>query len=265
MSKADEIFTGLMEQYFRRAEETKLSVQSESSSATKIFSSSSAEVASSGTASEQESYVDGRCRNVGCKRKDKADCVHHMCFQCCDVQGIACEGHRASKLRKLEEDKYIEEGIKSLSKQKTSFYHFEDRFMKSGQTVVVWCLRDFLRNKHWSGDVLAQQRAQRSRSQRTSRFSGAGAMQSTEDSSSRCWSGTNTSSSSNINCNIQKGRTIKNNRQRKAVAKRSTTVDRCYTAEYKKKMLSKKVAARFEKVKQLWNLKTGLSYCTAAD
>ena len=47
----------------------------------------------------------------------------------------------------VEEERYLEEGIRSLGKQKTSFYHFEERFMRCGQTVVIWCLYDFLRNK----------------------------------------------------------------------------------------------------------------------
>lgn len=46
-----------------------------------------------------------------------------------------------------EEDRYIEEGMRSSSKQKTSFYHYEEKFMKCNQTVVIWCLQDFLNRK----------------------------------------------------------------------------------------------------------------------
>ena len=46
-----------------------------------------------------------------------------------------------------EEDRYIEEGLRSSSKKKTSFYHYEEKFMKCDQTIVIWCLSDFLQRK----------------------------------------------------------------------------------------------------------------------
>jgi hypothetical protein len=46
-----------------------------------------------------------------------------------------------------EEDKFIEEGMRATSRQKTTFYHYESKFMKCDQTVVIWCLQDFLRRK----------------------------------------------------------------------------------------------------------------------
>jgi hypothetical protein len=46
-----------------------------------------------------------------------------------------------------EEDRYIAEGMRSSSRQKTSFYHYEEKFMKCDQTVVIWCLQDFLFTK----------------------------------------------------------------------------------------------------------------------
>ena len=46
-----------------------------------------------------------------------------------------------------EEEKFLEQGMLSQSKTKTSFYHYEEKFMKCDQTVVIWCLKDFLRKK----------------------------------------------------------------------------------------------------------------------
>lgn len=56
------------------------------------------------------------------------------------------------------EDKYIEEALLLLTHKKTRLSHScEERFTAPGQTVVVWCLRDFLLNPKWSGDTIAQE------------------------------------------------------------------------------------------------------------
>ncbi len=57
----------------------------------------------------------------------------------------------------VDENKFIEEMLFSNSKRaKTSFYHFEERFMKYGDTIVIWCMSDFCANrKEWSGDTFA--------------------------------------------------------------------------------------------------------------
>lgn len=46
----------------------------------------------------------------------------------------------------IEENRLIEMGLSGNSKAKTKFYHFEEKFMNHGETVVVWCLRDFCNN-----------------------------------------------------------------------------------------------------------------------
>jgi hypothetical protein len=40
----------------------------------------------------------------------------------------------------------LEEALKG-KKNRTKFYHYEDRFMDFGQTVVIWCLKDFVQTK----------------------------------------------------------------------------------------------------------------------
>ena len=78
-----------------------------------------------------------------------------MCFNCCSALKQSslctwnkCDGHLKARLRKEVEDRYIEEGMSSLGKKgRTTFYHYEEKFMKCGQTVVIWCIRDFLRKK----------------------------------------------------------------------------------------------------------------------
>jgi hypothetical protein len=50
------------------------------------------------------------------------------------------------ELCSIEEDRLIVEGMNSLSRQKTKFYHFEEKFMDFGQTVVLWCFQDFCDN-----------------------------------------------------------------------------------------------------------------------
>jgi hypothetical protein len=45
----------------------------------------------------------------------------------------------------IDEDLLIEAGLEAIStsRKKTSFLHYEEKFMKSGETVVIWCIRDF--------------------------------------------------------------------------------------------------------------------------
>lgn len=242
MGKNETELTKLMEEYLRRVDAAKAKLEVDSTAKCDIVPSA---IATTSESSLSELHLEGRCRNAGCKRKEKADCAHHMCFQCCDAQGIACEGHKASKLRKLEDDRYLEEGIKSLSKQKTSFYHFEDKFMKSGQTVVIWCLRDFLRNKWWSGDTLAQQRAQRERLHRKRRIMG------TTESTTNCASNSgkdSNNSNSNSSSNSRRG-------------PKSDAKDLSSKANKRHiKPLPSAVLTRFAKVKESWASVTGKQY-----
>jgi hypothetical protein len=98
-----------------------------------------------------------KCPTVGCKRKCKAECLHKMCFLCCyEVESETwCPAHVTEKMKKMEEDRYIEEGLAG-NKRRKQFDHFEDRFYQPRQTVVIFCLRDFLRYKVHSGDIFIQ-------------------------------------------------------------------------------------------------------------
>ena len=98
-----------------------------------------------------------KCPTVGCKRKCKAECLHKMCFLCCyEVESETwCPAHITEKMKKMEEDRYIEEGLAG-NKRRKQFDHFEDRFYQPRQTVVIFCLRDFLRYKVHSGDIFIQ-------------------------------------------------------------------------------------------------------------
>lgn len=53
----------------------------------------------------------------------------------------------------LEENRLIEMGLSGSSRAKTKFYHFEEKFMNHGETVVVWCLRDFCNNPRYDDSL----------------------------------------------------------------------------------------------------------------
>ena len=125
--------------------------------------------ASSSSSAESKAAADGsftlnnqQCRVNGCKKKCKPGCVHQMCFTCCyeqPVNGtiIVCSAHFRERMKKDEEERYFEEGFaRAHTKRKTNFYHYEDRFHNFGDTVVVWCQKDFNRSKRASKDVLDQ-------------------------------------------------------------------------------------------------------------
>ena len=101
-----------------------------------------------------------------------------MCFQCCFGQDNKhfCPAHMNERLKKegihrydnasehvrpvlsmflfSEEDRIIQDVLSQGSKRKkTQFYHYENRFGKFGQTVVIWCFKDFCRTKRFVCDV----------------------------------------------------------------------------------------------------------------
>ena len=70
---------------------------------------------------------------------------------------IVCEAHLRDRWKKDDEERCFEEGFsRAHTKRKTNFYHYEDRFHDFGDTVVVWCQKDFNRSKRASKDVLDQ-------------------------------------------------------------------------------------------------------------
>jgi hypothetical protein len=63
---------------------------------------------------------------------------------------------------KETEDKYFEEGFNALhgtgksSQKKRRFNHFESQFDKHGETVLIWSLKEFSRNKDFSESTFAK-------------------------------------------------------------------------------------------------------------
>lgn len=96
-----------------------------------------------------------RCTNGFCKRKQKDGCVNAMCFACCLKQSDAlCSGHLVDKRKRDEEEQYIDQMLHG-ARTKKQFKHFEDKFSKYGDTVIIWCLKDFVQIKKFSEDVFA--------------------------------------------------------------------------------------------------------------
>lgn len=102
------------------------------------------------------------CAKEGCKRKRggrAGACVKDLCFLCChesrNKDSVYCPGHYKMSQQKDTEDRYIAEGLNLKKPSKTKFFHYEDKFTNYNQTVTVWCVRDFLLNPAYSGDVLA--------------------------------------------------------------------------------------------------------------
>ncbi len=98
-----------------------------------------------------------QCIKDGCKRIHKSivDCVLKMCPMCCfeannDV--MSCNIHLNNKKQFILEEKYIEEGLNT--KKRKTFLHIEDRFDAPGQTVVLFCLKDFVQRREWSEDIM---------------------------------------------------------------------------------------------------------------
>jgi len=104
---------------------------------------------------------------TGCKRKSKQTCYHKMCFQCChriiSNGGMYCDGHCKEEKQYQEDDNLVDLALNGMKKKKPKFYHFEERLQDKGQTCVIWCLKDFCRNKNWSNDVFNKERVEKER------------------------------------------------------------------------------------------------------
>ena len=76
------------------------------------------------------------------------------CIQSTD-NGENCASHLSARRRKEDEDRWAAQGVVALLNEghkrggrlHTKFYHFEEKFMSFGQTVVIWCFADFCRHK----------------------------------------------------------------------------------------------------------------------
>ena len=120
------------------------------------------------------------CTN--CNRKGSNECPNkylalkpvliiiycRMCYACCLVTDnfAMCAYHMAKKKKKdgiyhlllsnniykhfIEEERYIDEALGLNKKREVRrFHHIEDRLTNFGQTVVIWCFRDFCQNKKY--------------------------------------------------------------------------------------------------------------------
>eukprot|EP01039_Chlorochromonas_danica_P007896 gene7896-8711_t len=109
---------------------------------------------SAAVSSRQKAAV---CESVNCRRRAPVGCVHRMCFLCCfdacKADGLACEEHMPQARQREEENRIIQESLMA-PRRSTRLYHFrENRFTGTGQTVVIFCLHDFLANPKWHKDV----------------------------------------------------------------------------------------------------------------
>eukprot|EP00937_MAST-01D_sp_MAST-1D-sp2_P000530 g530.t1 len=86
------------------------------------------------------------------KRPAKLDCVFSMCQQCCvahDPSLLQCESHAKPLRRKREEDELIEAFLHPPKRtQAPKMDHYETSLETHGETVTIFCLRDFLGSKH---------------------------------------------------------------------------------------------------------------------
>ena len=72
--------------------------------------------------------------------------------------------HFVKAKEKDQEEVYIEEGLNIKKRTQTKFYHYEEKFSNHGQTVVIWCSKDFMRDKNHGGKIFTEiKREQRSR------------------------------------------------------------------------------------------------------
>jgi len=82
---------------------------------------------------------------------------HRLCVACCiqSTDGTTCASHLTARRRKEDEDRWAAQGVEALlnegqrkgGRPHTNFYHFEEKFLSFGQTVVIWCFADFCKRK----------------------------------------------------------------------------------------------------------------------
>lgn len=145
---------------------------------------------------------DEKCSNSivsRCNRKQKEGCSHSMCFQCCFALTSAsldgedrkvCESHIPDVQAKEAEERYFEAGfnehfgnVTASQRKKTRFYHYETQFDNNGETVLLWCLKDFARNKEFSEKTFAKHHEAVRRRRFRLRREGGGQVEETVESS----------------------------------------------------------------------------------
>jgi len=93
-------------------------------------------------------------------------CCRLMCAKCCAVaeesgkgknRNAVCPSHDAVRKKKAAEVGYLERAVgqenHKMIMKKFRFDHPEKGFTEYRQTVVVWCLSDWLRNKAFNEDT----------------------------------------------------------------------------------------------------------------
>lgn len=115
------------------------------------------------TLREMNSRIEqGICKNLACKSKSKKSlpagvCSFNYCFMCCYNNPEAkrsCGGHADAAKKRDNENEMITEAL--IGEKKRKFRHFEEKLSYYGQTVLIWCTKDFVQNKKWSEDTMAQ-------------------------------------------------------------------------------------------------------------
>jgi hypothetical protein len=77
---------------------------------------------------------------------------------------LKCIGHASGRQKRIDEERYLSIEIDTQKNKRFKFDHPEKGFGNYGQTVVVWCLTDFLSKREFSEGVYSMlQRQNRNR------------------------------------------------------------------------------------------------------
>lgn len=113
-----------------------------------------------------------KCKAEGCKRLVLASCVFSMCSKHCKAERIRlkkeCEPHevrdKTMARKKADEEAYLNAGVVQANARAVRkdfvFKHAEKGFTGYNQTVVIWCLKDFLRQTKFHKDLFDAQEKQ---------------------------------------------------------------------------------------------------------
>jgi LRP1 type putative zinc finger protein len=135
------------------------------------------------TATAAAGAAGARPQCSGCGRKAMTNCEHTMCFTCCVATAEHCPAHAKKAAQLAKEDEllaaaaayYEEQKQRRIQQQQMRDGVYVPQYNKAGQreaykgefkeisikyvgdTVLIWCIRDFFSNKKWCGDVLLRQ------------------------------------------------------------------------------------------------------------
>jgi len=113
-----------------------------------------------------------KCRNCN-KRLAREGCTQAACLNCCDDDG--CEKHKKGKEQAIWKRQVLEgtTDIQVMAKRIRSRVIPKKRFREqgfayAGDTVVIWNLREYLRNPKWREDALRKSSRRKIRSENRS-------------------------------------------------------------------------------------------------